>query len=135
MSFYVVYLSAVFFYFLIGQLWFSEFAFGPYWRKECGLSKELMDRTPLKIRRRNIIVSFFISALIVGSVFTLRSHLSHLNFMEWLRVVLVLSGALVGCGQLRGYLYQKRSLYLFLIEAGYHYICILLVGAFVACVR
>ncbi len=135
MSYYLSFLIATVFYFLFGLLWFSERAWGPYWRMECGLSKELMDRTPIKIRRRNIVVSFFISALIVGSIFTLRSHLSSLNLMEWLRVVLVLSGAFMACGQLRGYLYQKRSLHLFLIEAGYHYIGILLTAAYVGFVR
>lgn len=126
-----IFLIATAVYYALGLLWFSEWCLAPMWRRECGLAKEIMDRTPKKIVTRNYIASFFICALAVSATMTLRRHLIDLNFLEWMRVVLVLNGAWVCCTSLRGYLYQKRSLHLFLIEAGYHYVGLMIVAAIV----
>ncbi len=110
--------------FVVGSLWYSPILFGAAWQKEAGLSDE-------KLKNGNMGVifggAFF---LIFISMFNLAMFLgpkADLNFG-------IMAGFLTGFGWIATsigvlYLFERRSLRLFFINAGYHLVCFTASGA------
>ncbi len=110
--------------FIVGSLWYSPILFGKLWQSEAGLSDE-------KLKNGNM-------GLIFGGAFIL-IFISMFNLAMFLGPKADLSfgmmaGFLTGFGWVATsigvlYLFERRSLKLFFINAGYHIICFTASGA------
>ncbi|MBP9095785.1 MAG: DUF1761 domain-containing protein [Ignavibacteria bacterium] len=110
--------------FILGSLWYSPVLFGKLWQSEAGLSDE-------KLKNGNM-------GLIFGGAFIL-IFISMFNLAMFLGPKADLSfgmmaGFLTGFGWVATsigvlYLFERRSLKLFFINAGYHIICFTASGA------
>lgn len=110
--------------FIVGSLWYSPILFGKLWQKEAGISDD-------KLKTGNMGIIFggaFI--LIFVSMFNLAMFLgpkADLSFG-------MMAGFLTGFGWVATsigvlYLFERRSIKLFFINAGYHIICFTASGA------
>lgn len=112
--------------FVIGFLWYAPFTFGNIWMKEAGLSDE-------KIKQANMIKIFglsFILSLIIS--FNLAAFLGPDPGLTWGMT----AGALAGIGWVAAalgilYLFERRSLKLFLIDAGYQAVTFIVAGGII----
>lgn len=110
--------------FLIGGMWYSPILFGKLWLKETGLSDETL-------RRRNMGLVFggsFLLSLVIA--FNLAAFLSGPQDVVWGMI----AGALAGIGWVATamgvtYLFELRSMRLFLVNAGYHAVTFVVMGA------
>ena len=110
--------------FIVGSLWYSPILFGKLWQKEAGISDN-------KLKTGNM-------GLIFGGAFIL-IFISMFNLAMFLGPKADLSfgmmaGFLTGFGWVATsigvlYLFERRSLKLFFINAGYHIICFTASGA------
>ncbi|HOJ18005.1 MAG: DUF1761 domain-containing protein [Ignavibacteriales bacterium] len=120
-----VFVSAVL-SFLVGWVWYAPFLFGKIWLKELGLSQQ-------EIENQNMLKIFggaFILTLIIG--FNLAAFLGpEPDFSLGL-----FYGALAGIGWVSAsigvvYLFSRKSLKLFLIDAGYQVVIYTLMGGII----
>jgi len=110
--------------FLLGGIWYSPALFGRAWRRETGLSDN-------QLQSRSMAVVFgtsFVLALIMA--FNLAAFLQGPPDLAWGMT----AGALAGIGWVAmamgvTYLFEARSLKLFLINAGYHAVSFIVMGA------
>jgi len=110
--------------FLVGFLWYSPMLFGKAWMKENGLTEE-------KIRKSNMILIFgvsFLLSLIIS--FNLAAFLGPNAGITWG----LTAGALAGIGWVAAslgilYLFERRSIRLFMINAGYQAVTYMIAGA------
>ena len=109
--------------FLIGGLWFSPGLFGKAWMEENGLSEDDVKGNMGLIYGLTFVLYLIIAFLLdgfLGSDATLMSGLAH--------------GAIVGIGWVSTstgvtYLFERKSTRLFLINAGYHTVGFIVLGA------
>lgn len=112
--------------FLIGGLWYSPLLFAKAWMKENGFSEEdLKGGNMARIFGGAFILEFIMA-------FNLAAFLSDSNDLTWG----ITAGALAGIGWVAAamgvtYLFERKSIKLFLINAGYHMIAFILMGAIV----
>lgn len=112
--------------FLIGGLWYSPLLFSKAWMKENGFTEEdLKDGNMARIFGGAFVLGFIIA-------FNLAMFLSDSNDLVWGMT----AGALAGIGWVAAsmgvtYLFERKSMKLFLINAGYHIITYILMGAIV----
>jgi hypothetical protein len=112
--------------FVIGGAWYSPVLFGNAWMRETGLSDE-------QLKRRNLGLVFglsFVLALVIA--FNLGAFLSGPPDLAWGAT----AGALAGIGWVATgmgitYLFESRSMKLFLIDAGYHAVTFVVMGAII----
>ncbi len=112
--------------FLIGYLWYAPFSFAKIWMKEAGLSVE-------KLKQGNVAMTFglsFILSLII--CFNLAAFLGTNAGLAWG----ITAGALAGIGWAAAslgvlYLFERRSLKLFLINAGYLAVSYMVAGGII----
>jgi Protein of unknown function (DUF1761) len=112
--------------FVIGGMWYSPILFGSTWMREAGLSDA-------ELRKRNMGAVFgtsFVLALIVAV--NLAAFLSGPPDLVWGAT----AGALAGVGWVAmamgtTYLFEARSLKLYLIDAGYHAVTFIIMGAII----
>lgn len=112
--------------FLIGGLWYSPVLFGKVWQQDVGLSDEdLKNGNPAKI---------FGGAFVLGLImsFNLAAFLGTESNLMWG----ISAGFLAGAGWIATamgvtYLFERRSLRFFLINAGYHVISFVVMGAII----
>lgn len=110
--------------FLIGGLWYSPVLFGKIWQEDVGLSdEELKKGNPAKI---------FGGAFILGLVMSinLAAFLGSEPNLMWG----IIAGLLAGAGWIAAamgvtYLFERRSMRFFLINAGYHVLSFAVMGA------
>lgn len=110
--------------FMLGGAWYSPALFGKAWQRECGL-------TDAQLQSRSMGAVFgtsFLLALIMA--FNLAAFLQGPPDIAWG----IAAGALAGIGWVAmamgvTYLFEARSLRLFLIDAGYHAFAFMLMGA------
>ena len=120
---YLAVLTAAVSSFAIGGVWYSPLLFGPLWMKENGL-------TDAELRKRNSGVVFGLSFLLsLVIAFNLAAFLAGPPDLAWG----VIAGALAGIGWVATsfgvtYLFEARSLKLFLVNAGYHGLTFILMG-------
>ncbi len=109
--------------FVVGSLWYSPLLFGNVWQREAKLSDdEIKNSNMVKIFGLTFVLSLFISfnlAAFLGPDSTLTFGLC--------------AGAAAGIGWVATalgilYLFEKRSLRLWLINAGYHAVTFTLMG-------
>jgi len=110
--------------FVIGGMWYSPLLFGKAWQRETGLTDD-------RLQRRNpgkIMGTAFVLTLIMA--FNLAAFLgSGPRDVVWG----ITAGALAGIGWVAlsfgvTYLFEERSMKLFLINAGYHAIAFMVMG-------
>ena len=109
--------------FLIGGIWYSPVLFGGVWMRETALTDE-------ELRRRNIGLVFgssFVLSLVIA--FNLAAFLAGPPNLVWGMT----AGALAGIGWVATamgitYLFEKRSMKLFLVNAGYHAVTFIMMG-------
>jgi hypothetical protein len=112
--------------FVIGFLWYSPFLFGNIWMKEAGLTEE-------KLKQTNLAKTFglsFLLSLIVS--FNLAAFLGTESDLTWG----LIAGGLAGIGWVAAslgilYLFERRSLALFLINAGYQAVTYIVAGGII----
>lgn len=110
--------------FMLGGAWYSPALFGKAWQRECGF-------TDAQLQSRSMGAVFgtsFLLALIMA--FNLAAFLQGPPDIAWG----ISAGALAGVGWVAmamgvTYLFEARSLKLFLIDAGYHAVAFMLMGA------
>jgi hypothetical protein len=109
---------------VVGGLWYSKALFGKAWMRESGLTEERIKQASLL----KIYGATYLLALVIG--FNLAAFLS--GPPDVLRGLTV--GGLVGVGWVAAstaitYLFETRSATLFFINAGYHVVTYLAMGA------
>jgi hypothetical protein len=102
----------------LGALWYSPVLFGKKWQKEVGLSDETLKKSNMTLVFGLSFVLMFI--MVLGMSFTLMLHKpENVTWVNGLRlgifVAIVFSMATMGIN----YLYQRRSLVLWLIDGFY----------------
>ena len=109
--------------FLIGGVWYSPILFYQTWLRETGLNED-------SLRRRNMGLVFggsFLLSLLIA--FNLAAFLAGPPNLVWG----LTAGALAGIGWVAmgfgiTYLFENRTLKLFLVNAGYHAVTFILMG-------
>ncbi|WP_299525925.1 DUF1761 domain-containing protein [Winogradskyella sp.] len=109
--------------FLIGGLWYSPKLFGNQWLKELGKDKSFLETGNMKL----IFGGAFILALIMA--FNLAGFVSGYESWTWG----LIGGALAGLGWVAMslgiiYLFERRSMKIFLINAGYIVVSFIVMG-------
>jgi hypothetical protein len=120
---YLAVLAAALSTFLIGALWYSPALFGRTWMATSGVSEESM-------KQRNMAMVFgvyFVISLIMA--FNLAAFLAGPPNLVWG----ITAGGLAGVGWVAmgmgvTYLFELRSLKLYLIDAGYHAVTFMVMG-------
>lgn len=120
---YLAVLAAAVSSFAIGGVWYSPMLFGALWSRETGL-------TDADLRKRNLGLVFglsFVLSLVIS--FNLAAFLQGPPDLAWG----LIAGALAGIGWVATafgvtYLFEARSLKLFLVNAGYHAVTFVVMG-------
>lgn len=110
--------------FLLGGIWYSPVLFGRAWQRETGLSDAQLQQRSLAV----VFGTSFLLALIMA--FNLAAFLQGPPDLAWG----IAAGALAGIGWVAmamgvTYLFEARSMKLFLINAGYHAVSFVIMGA------
>ena len=110
--------------FLLGGIWYSPVLFGRAWQRETGLSDAQLQQRSLAV----VFGTSFVLALIMA--FNLAAFLQGPPDLAWGMT----AGALAGIGWVAmamgvTYLFEARSMKLFLINAGYHAVSFVIMGA------
>ena len=110
--------------FLIGGLWYSPVLFSNAWMKENGFSEEDLKGANMAM----IFGSSFVLQLIIA--FNLAAFLGDSSDIVWG----ITAGALAGVGWVAAsmgitYLFERKSMKLFLINAGFHVLAFIVMGA------
>jgi hypothetical protein len=112
--------------FVIGYLWYSSFLFGNVWMKEAGLSEE-------KINQANMVKIFSLSFLLALIIcFNLAAFLGPDAGFVWGMT----AGGLAGIGWVTAslgilYLFERKLLKFFLINAGYQAVTYVVAGGII----
>jgi hypothetical protein len=109
--------------FFLGGFWYAPFVFGRIWAREVGMSEDACKEGP----KFKVMVATFVLTLLSTAV---------LSFCLAPRPGVVyggIAGLVVGFGWVASaigtnYLYEKKSLKLFLITGGYHVVRLLVAG-------
>ena len=122
---YVAILAAAVSTFLLGGIWYAPGVFGRGWMHECGFTEESLKRMGGMGR---IFAGSFVLALIMA--FNLAAFLGAKATLSFG----LFAGAAAGFGWVAlafgvTYLFERRSLKLFFINAGYHAVAFTLMGA------
>ena len=110
--------------FLLGGLWYSKKLFGTRWMQEIGLTEEsIVQSNPARTFGTTLVLQFIAATALAVFLGADSSWLSGLQ-----------SGALIGLLWIATsygttYLFEQRSLYLFMINAGYNVVLFAIMGA------
>jgi hypothetical protein len=120
---YLAVLAAALVSFVVGGVWYSPVLFGGVWMRETGLTDDTL-------RKRNMTVVFggsFLLSLIIA--FNLAAFLAGPPNLVWGMTAGALAGAgWVATGMGITYLFECRSLKLYLVDAGYHAVTFVIMG-------
>jgi hypothetical protein len=110
--------------FILGSLWYSPILFGKLWQKEAGISDNKLKTGNMGIIFGGAFILIFISMFNLAMFLGPKADLSFG----------MMAGFLTGFGWVATsigvlYLFERRSLKLFFINAGYHIICFTASGA------
>jgi hypothetical protein len=109
--------------FVIGFLWYAPFLFGNVWMREAGLTEE-------KVKQASMVKIFSLSFLLSLIIcFNLAAFLGTESTFAWG----LAAGGLAGIGWVSAslgilYLFERKSLKLFLINAGYQAVTYIVAG-------
>ena len=111
-------------YFALGALWFGPL-FGKLWLKLVGLSLTEEDKkNALFMFAKTFILDFVITFSVAVIIYLLKPT----TISSALQVSTLIGLGFVAAPFLGNYMYAKRSMKLFAIEAGYHFVCIIIVS-------
>ena len=109
--------------FLVGGLWYSPVLFGKAWQREVGLSDEaLKARNPARVFGPAFVLALLMAFNLVAFIGTDAS----LGFAVAAAFAAGFGWVALGMGVT--YLFEARSLRLWLIDAGYHVVAFTLMG-------
>jgi hypothetical protein len=116
--------------FAFGALWYSPLLFSKTWQKEIGMSEaDLAGANMVKIFGTSLLLMLVMS---MGMSITLRGHeTSEVNVMTGLMHGLYIGIMFVATSVGINILYQRKSLTLWLIDAGYQVIMLVIMGAII----
>jgi hypothetical protein len=117
--------------FLLGGLWYAPGVFGTAWMRECGFTAESLKR--MGGMGRIFGGSFGLAVVMAFNLAAFMGPKASLSFG-------LFAGAAAGFGWVAAsigvtYLFERRSLKLFLINAGYHAVAFTLMGAIIGAWR
>jgi hypothetical protein len=107
-------------YWVFGALWYSPFLFGSSWQKLVGLTPDKMKT----YSKKDMIVSYtgtFLCAIVAA--YAVERFMNEMVVLFWLdlfRLAAIAGAGFVLATQLPSYLFLKKPLKLFVIDAGYH---------------
>jgi hypothetical protein len=107
-------------YFILGAVWFGPL-FGKLWLKLTGLSLTEEDKksAPFMFAK-----TFILDFIITFSVAILVNLIQPITILSALKISLLIGVGFVVAPFFGNFMYAKRSIKLFFIEAGYHVFCI-----------
>jgi hypothetical protein len=110
--------------FVVGGVWYSPMLFAGVWMRETGLSEDRLGKRPMAL----VFGGSFVLSLIIA--FNLAAFLAGPPDLVWGMI----AGALAGIGWVATamgitYLFEARSMKLFLVNAGYHAVTFVIMGA------
>lgn len=111
-------------YFMLGSVWFGPL-FGKPWLRLVGLSvtEEDKKKAPLMFAK-----TFVLDFIITLSVALVISWIQPETIFHTLKAMTVISMGFVVAPFLGNYMYAKRSMVLFLVESGYHVVCVYVIS-------
>jgi hypothetical protein len=112
--------------FVIGCMWYSPILFGDAWMRETGLSDDMLKKRSMGV----VFGTSFVLSLIIAV--NLAAFLAGPRDLQWGAT----AGALAGIGWVAAglgitYLFEAKTLKLFLIDAGYHAVTFTIMGAII----
>lgn len=116
--------------FAIGFLWYGPL-FGKTWQRHVGLSDAEIKNANMGV----IFGSAFILTLVMAILIDSLVPAENTDWLEGLSLGLVLGVGLVAASFGVNYLFSRRSLPLFFIDAGYHVVILGMIGAVIAAWR
>ncbi|MDZ7319271.1 MAG: DUF1761 domain-containing protein [candidate division KSB1 bacterium] len=120
-----VLVAAIAAYFL-GTLWYSGLMFGKPWRRALGKTKQ--ELTSPTVPMLLGFVCIFITALGLALILTA---MRKVTLLSGISVGAIVAVAFVAANMFSDYLYSSWSLRLYLIQAGYRMISIIIMGAII----
>ncbi len=116
-------IAATFSAFMLGGIWYSNALFGKRWMQEIGLTEESIDKSTMARTFGTTFVLQFIAATALATFLGTDNN--------WLSGLY--SGAMIGLLWIAGaygvtYLFEQRSMRLFLINAGYNVVLFSIMG-------
>jgi len=116
-------IAATFSAFMLGGIWYSNALFGKCWLQEIGLTEESIDKSTMARTFGTTFVLQFIAATALATFLGTDS-----NWLSGLH-----SGAMIGLLWIAGaygvtYLFEQRSMRLFMINAGYNVVLFSIMG-------
>lgn len=112
---------------LLGFLWYAPWVFGKAWQKHTGLTNDKLKRGSVIVRFGPAIVLTFAMGLVLAAYLPVG-----LNWEQGAFGGLVMGAGVAATTLGLHYLFAKRSVNLFLIDAGYAVICMTIFGAIIA---
>jgi hypothetical protein len=111
-------------FFAVGAIWYTAL-FGKAWQREVGLSTEQLTggRNMMLIMGTCLLLEFVV-VLMLGHMFARLQPSDHVKMMMATGFALAIMAPAIGIN----YLYQRRSLKLFLIDAGHFVVGMIAVG-------
>ena len=111
-------------FFVVGAVWYTAL-FGKAWQREVGLSNEqLMDGRNMALTYGTCLLLEFVVVLTLGHLFAFLHPGDHVKMMMATGFGLAIMSPAIGIN----YLYQRKSLKLFLIDAGHFVVGMAVVG-------
>jgi hypothetical protein len=118
-----VFISAIA-YHLLGALWYSPFVFGKTWQSLVGITEEQI-KSMTKAKMIRAYGGTFVCGLMVSAaVRALIAIIQPVSIPEVGIVACLVSFGFVAMTHLPAFLYQEKSMRLYLIDTGYHFFAI-----------
>ena len=109
--------------FAIGSLWYSPVLFSKIWQKEVKLSDEDMKTASMPVIFGSTFVLQFIAAVVLDMYLT-----PYANLAAGIKAGLFVSIAFIATAYGTTYLFSRKSMRLFLIDAGYYVVLYVVMG-------
>jgi hypothetical protein len=110
----------------IGGLWYSAVLFGKSWQKECKLTDEELKNANMLMIFGTTFVLEFIAALFLDVFLG-----TDATMMSGIKLAAVVSLVWISTSFGVNYLFARKSLKLFLIDAGYYFVYFIVMGAII----
>lgn len=113
--------------FALGAIWYSPLLFSKAWQRENKLTDEdLKNANMAKIFGSTLILTFVMA---IGMAFLIQGHTTtDFNWQSGLHIGMLVGAMFVAASMGINYLYQRKSLLLWAIDAGYQFLFLCLMG-------
>ncbi len=112
--------------FVLGGLWYSPFVLGKPWMKENGFTQENMGQGNMALIFATAFVLFLVAATSLAMLLGPET-----NLTAGLSIGLIVGATYVATATGVTYLFERKSLLLYLINAGYQVVAFTLMGAII----